>query len=182
MAATTQQDWIAEALDLHEQGLSERAIAEAVGKSNSTVHKYLKIAIEGAQHAESDETLAERQKQIADEAHEAATATPGQLDIDGGEVPAQQEPSYVEQLRVDGTTQVAIDFGGKRPQSGTLTFSGKAEVDGFFVKGETVTGTFAAVIVGVGAKDKIDKQTGVVLEAAQSHVALLTYLSVSAAP
>jgi hypothetical protein len=100
--------------------------------------------------------------------------TPGQQTIDGGEV----QSVYVEQIRVDGTTQVAIDFGGKQAHKATLTLGGAAEVDGFFRKGDRIRGTFEAVIVGVAAKDKIDKQTGIPVEAVQTHTARVVDLVV----
>jgi site-specific DNA-cytosine methylase len=82
--------------------------------------------------------------------------TPGQQTIGGGEV----QSVYVEQIRVDGTTQLAIDFGGKQAHTAKLTLGGSAEVDGFFRKGDRIRGTFEAVVVAVGAKDKIDKADG----------------------
>jgi hypothetical protein len=59
-----------------------------------------------------------------------ADPTPGQQTIDGGEV----QSVYVEQIRVDGTTQ--------------------------------------------GAKDTLDKQTGIVTEAVQTHTARVVDLVV----
>jgi hypothetical protein len=100
--------------------------------------------------------------------------TPGQQTIDGGEV----QSVYVEQIRVDGTTQVAIDFGGKQAQTARLTLSGSVEVDGFFRKGDRIRGTFEAVVVSVGAKDTLDKQTGIVTEAVQTHTARVVDLVV----
>jgi hypothetical protein len=102
------------------------------------------------------------------------TPTPGQQTIDGGEV----QSVYVEQIRVDGTTQVAIDFGGKQAQTAKLTLSGSVEVDGFFKKGDRLRGTFEAVVVGVGGKDTLDRQTGIVTEAVQTHTAKVTDLIV----
>jgi hypothetical protein len=103
-----------------------------------------------------------------------AGPTPGQQTIDGGEV----QSVYVEQIRVDGTTQVAIDFGGKQAQTARLTLSGSVEVDGFFKKGDRLRGTFEAVVVGVGGKDTLDKQTGIVTEAVQTHTARVVDLIV----
>jgi hypothetical protein len=103
-----------------------------------------------------------------------AMPTPGQQVIGGGEV----QSVYVEQIRVDGTTQVAIDFGGKQAQTARLTLSGAVEVDGFFRKGDRIRGTFEAVVVGVGGKDTLDKQTGIVTEAVQTHTARVVDLIV----
>jgi hypothetical protein len=63
MSAAT-ADWKDEARSLREQGLSEREIAEAVGKSPSTVHE----AVKGVE-PDSSEPI------------------PGQRDLEGGEVP-----------------------------------------------------------------------------------------------
>jgi hypothetical protein len=101
--------------------------------------------------------------------------TPGQQTIGGGEV----QSVYVEQIRVDGSTQLAIDFGGKQPHSARLTLGGSVEVDGFFRKGDVLRGTFEAVIVSVGAKDTLDKKTGIVTEAAQTHSARITDLTLT---
>jgi hypothetical protein len=100
--------------------------------------------------------------------------TPGQQTIDGGEV----QSVYVEQIRVDGTTQVAIDFGGKQAQTARLTLSGAVEVDGFFRKGDRIRGSFEAVVVGIAGRDKIDKVTGIPVEAVQTHTARVVDLVV----
>jgi hypothetical protein len=158
-------DWKDEARDLREQGLSERAIAEAVGKAPSSVHEAL-----AGSNGHGDPRELEREAGPA----VGAMPTPGQQTIDGSEV----QSVYVEQIRVDGTTQVAIDFGGKQAQTAKLTLSGAVEVDGFFRKGDRLRGAFEAVVTDVGAKDKIDRQTGIVTEATQTHKARITDLRV----
>jgi hypothetical protein len=158
-------DWKDEARDLREQGLSERAIAEAVGKAPSSVHQAL---AESNGHGDARELEREAGPAVG------AMPTPGQQTIGGGEV----QSVYVEQIRVDGTTQLAIDFGGKQAHTAKLTLGGSAEVDGFFRKGDRIRGTFEAVVVGVAAKDKIDKQTGIPMEAVQTHTARITDLLV----
>jgi hypothetical protein len=147
------------------------------------------------------------ERKAAREAEEAASVIPGQQDIDGGEVPsgrevieeqadpgegetglpprpgdepAEEVSSYVEEIRVDGTTQVALDFGGKRPMTATLSLSGKATVDGFYRKGDRLRGSFEAVVVGVAGKDKLDKPTGIVVEAAQAHTAKMVDIRIDA--
>jgi hypothetical protein len=158
-------DWKDEARDLREQGLSERAIAEAVGKAPSSVHEAL-----AGSNGHGDPRELEREAGPA----VGAMPTPGQQTIDGSEV----QSVYVEQIRVDGTTQVAIDFGGKQAQTARLTLSGAVEVDGFFRKGDRIRGSFEAVVVGIAGRDKIDKQTGIPVEAVQTHTARVVDLVV----
>lgn len=98
-----------------------------------------------------------------------------------GDLSAQQprprdETVYVEEIRIDGTTQTALDVGGKRALSATLTVSGKATVDGSLRKGDVLTGTFTAVVRGVASKDKVDKASGVVVEAEEKFTAQLVDL------
>ena len=89
MAAATQQDWHAEAVELRQQGLSERQIAETVGKSRSTVHDFLASVENRALEPQEPVDFTRR-----------VDPTPGQQTIDGREVPVE---TYVEQIRVDGT-------------------------------------------------------------------------------
>jgi hypothetical protein len=126
----------------------------------------------GATVVESE--YAEAARGMLDRAAAEASPTPGQQTIDGGEV----QSVYVEQIRVDGTTQVAIDFGGKQAQTARLTLSGAVEVDGFFRKGDRIRGTFEAVVVGIAGRDKIDKVTGIPVEAVQTHTARVVDLVV----
>lgn len=108
---------------------------------------------------------------------------PGQQDIEGGEVPEPAPP--VEELRVDGTTQLGlIDFGGKRPQAATLRLAGGAVelLEGrAFRKGDVITFEGTAVVMEVGAVDKTDPKTGIVVSAKQKHVARITDLQVHGA-
>lgn len=123
------------------------------------------------------------------EDHEAAQAAldgeapapgPGQQTIDGQEVRAP-----IEELRVDGTTQLGlVDFGGKKPQSASLRLTGGKVllVDGkCFRKGDVITGSFTAVVDEVGVKDKADPKTGIVVSAEQKHSARITDLQVGGA-
>jgi hypothetical protein len=88
------------------------------------------------------------------------------------------ETVHVEEIRVDGSTQLAFDCGGRLADESKLTLSGSASVRGFFKKGDRITGTFEAVVDGVGSKDKYDKQTGVIKDTAQSHSARITDMTV----
>jgi hypothetical protein len=87
------------------------------------------------------------------------------------------EITYVEKPRIDGTQQVAFDFGGELAEEGTLTFTGTFP-SGFFEKGDVITGSFKARVVGVAGKDKLDKKSGTFSAAPQAHVALITVLEV----
>jgi hypothetical protein len=197
----TATDWKDEARSLRDAGLSEREIAESVGKAPSTVHEALKgyepnsnghgkvskeQATEPAAAAglTQDELDAEpsrtpRSDAIDEQAGpgEARTPLPGQRTIDGQEV---QVP--IEELRVDGTTQLGlIDFGGKRPQSASLRLVGGKVLlaDGrAFSKGDVIHGSFTAVVNEVGAKDSHDPKTGIVVSAEQKHSARITDLQV----
>lgn len=102
----------------------------------------------------------------------------GQQLLGGGEVPAA--PIYVEQLRVDGSVQLAVDVGGKHADEGTLKLSCPAiETDGFFQKGDIIRGEFVAVVREVQSKDKVDKQSRVVISCAQKHGAEVVDLKVT---
>lgn len=95
----------------------------------------------------------------------------------------QEAPAPVEELRVDGTTQLGlIDFGGKQPQSATIALKGGAIelVDGqCFQKGDSIFFEGAGVVNFVGARDKHDPQTGIVTTAKQVHDARITDLQIS---
>lgn len=107
---------------------------------------------------------------------EEAAASPGQTDVFGGEVKQKDGGeivvSYPEEIRVDGTTQLAaFDLGGKRPGGATLRLTGKVTLeDGTGLsKGEVITGRFTAVVREVGQKDKKDNATGIVVSCEQRH-------------
>jgi hypothetical protein len=148
-----------------EEGLSERAIAAALGRSNSTIHKWLS---ETPDEPDPD-------------------PIPGQQTIDGHEIPAAQNGNgpHIEEIRVDGTTQLGlIDFGGKQPQSATLRLTGGEYelLEGrAFQKGDVVRFSGTAVVDFVGGKDKTDRKTGIVVSAKQKHTAYITDLIVTGA-
>lgn len=112
----------------------------------------------------------------------AATTDPpatGQRTIDDQEVLPP-----LEEIRVDGTTQLsAFDAGGKRPHRATLTIKGgSAKIvlnDGqAFKKGDRIGGEWFGVVREVAQVDKADKQTGIVTECEQKHVAVILDLRV----
>lgn len=119
---------------------------------------------------------------------------PGQQNLNGREVPEQKMlqkdggqivDSYPEEIRVDGTTQLAaFDVGGKRAQSSSIRLSGGKILlmDGkAFRKGDVITGMFTAIVREVGQRDKPDPQTGIVVSAEQKHVAQIVDLTVKPA-
>jgi hypothetical protein len=151
------QDWHSEAIDLRRQGLSERMIAEAVGKAASTVHEVVK-------DIEPDSN------------GDVPAVTPGQQTIDGDEVPAETPVTpVIEEVRVDGTTQLGlIDFGGKRPQSATVTLTGgqfELEHGTAFRKGDDILFAGRARVTAVGGHDVLDTKTMIATTAVQKHIA-----------
>jgi hypothetical protein len=205
VAATTEQDWHAEALELRQQHKSEREIAEAVGKAPSTVHSFL-ASIDTA-HASngSAEVDAARLRDAAgitaDE--EQARVIPGQTDIHGGvagleeqagpgervtplqdDSPARPEQPPVDDIIVAGTTQLGLfDAGGKKPSSASLRLTGGKVllVDGQALrKGDVIRGHFTAVVREVAQRDKPDPATGIVVSAEQKHSAQITDLTLEA--
>lgn len=156
--AALQEDWKARARELRETGLSEREIADAVGKARSSVHDALQDVEPAAAPVESN-------------GHGDPAAIPGQVDFDGNEAP--QPPP--ESIIVGGTAQLGLfSAGGKSPQSAVLKLSGSKAVleDGTaFSKGERVALVVHAVIDSVTQRDQTDKQTGIVTSCEQVHVA-----------
>lgn len=81
---------------------------------------------------------------------------------------------------VKGTAQLSFfKAGGKSPDSATLKLTGGA-IDlahgTAFKKGDTITGTFTAVVREVGQRDKEDAKTGHVVSCKQKHEARITDL------
>jgi hypothetical protein len=190
---TATQDWETEVLSLKAQGLSSTEIASAVDKHPATVRKV--IARAGSAESKSngngnghvDAETAERLRDAAG----LGEPIEGQTDLshfiaEAGEAVGPMPPRemdagetvHVEEIRVDGSTQLALDCGGRLADESKLTLSGSASVRGFFKKGDRITGTFEAVVDGVGSKDKYDKQTGVIKDTAQSHSARITDMTV----
>jgi hypothetical protein len=159
MGAVTMQDWHAEAVQLRNEGLSERAIAKALGRAPSTVHAALSA------HPEPNGNGAE--------------PTPGQQTIDGAEVPAEPE---IGEVRVDGTVQLGlIDFGGKKPQTATVTLAGGqfdlAEGQAYS-KGERLFFAGQAQVQAITGRDKLDTKTMIPTSAVQHHAARIFELHV----
>jgi transposase-like protein len=167
MGAVTMQDWHAEAVRLRdEEGKSERAIAKELGRAPSTIHAALSAHPQnGNGHHEEERPPAE--------------ATPGQQTIEGSEVPAEPE---IGEVRVDGTVQLGlIDFGGKAPQSATLTLAGaKADLtEGTgYRKGERLFFAGEAQVYSVTGRDTLDKTTMIATTAEQHHAAKVFELHV----
>lgn len=99
------------------------------------------------------------------------------------QAPPEDEAPPLEELRVDGTTQLGMfDAGGKRPQSASIRLSGgKIElVDGkAFQKGDIIVLEVVAVVREVAQRDKPDPKTGIVVSCEQKHVAQITDVRVT---
>jgi hypothetical protein len=122
-------------------------------------------------------------KSSAKSAAESNGQVPGQINIDGQvETPAAAEPP-VEEIRVDGTVQLGLfSAGGKKPSGSSVRFvGGKVSLlDGrAYKKGDVVSFSGVATIVEVSQRDKRDKQTRIVVEAEQRHLAEIDDLSVT---
>lgn len=93
--------------------------------------------------------------------------------------------SPVEELRVDGTTQLGLfSAGGKEPTSATITLSGgKFELlDGkAYAKGDVIRFEGYAKVIEVKQRDREDPKTGITVSCAQGHTARITDLQVAPA-
>jgi hypothetical protein len=155
MGAVTMQDWHAEAVRLRDEGKSERAIAKELGYAPSTIHAALSA------HPEPNGN---------------GTPTPGQQTIDGDEV------REIGEVRVDGTVQLGlIDFGGKKPQTATVTLAGGqfdlAEGQAYS-KGERLFFAGQAQVQAITGRDKLDTKTMIPTSAVQHHAARIFELHV----
>lgn len=166
MGAVTMQDWHAEAVRLRdEEGKSERAIAKELGRAPSTIHAALSAHPERNGHVEEERPPAE--------------PTAGQQALDGAEVPAEPE---IGEVRVDGTVQLGlIDFGGKKPQTATVTLAGGqfdlAEGQAYS-KGERLFFAGQAQVQAITGRDKLDTKTMIPTSAVQHHAARIFELHV----
>jgi hypothetical protein len=146
-----------------------RAAAESQGDSSNIIPGQTTIGDPDEPHDDPESPGWANREEFVAEAGESVGAMPPR-EMNGGDV------VYVEEIRIDGTTQTALDLGGKRAASATCTLSGKVTVDGSLRKGDVLMGTFRAVVRGAGSKDKVDKQTGIVTEAAEKFTAELVDL------
>ena len=83
-----------------------------------------------------------------------------------------------DQLVVQGSKQMSL-FEGKAPATSLLKLKGvTVTIDGAFAKGEVIRFTGSARIVSEGAKDKLDKDTGMVVEAVAENSAVVLDLEI----
>lgn len=105
---------------------------------------------------------------------EAPAVSPGQQDLDGGEVPAPP----VTEIRLGGNAPLTqFDLGGKKPTTASLTLTGGKVLlhEGqAFEKGTVLVLEVVAVVDDVGQKDKTDPKTQIVVGAEQKHKARIT--------
>jgi hypothetical protein len=170
--STEVADWKEEARSLRRAGLSEREIAESVGKAASSVHEAVKDVepddLDAGGEPVDPEALARAAGLSQDELDaQPSQATPGQQTIDGGEVPPAPDPRP-EEIILRGTTP--LDFfnaGGKRPNKASIRFTGGKtglEQGTAFKKGDVIHFEGYATVVSAAPRDKRDKQTGIVVE------------------
>lgn len=183
-------DWQATVLAMKADGKTAGVIAEVVGKHVATVRKVINRAApvtNGNGHGVVDAETAERLRAAAESPIPGQTTVedmipPGDLpEPDGHDEPA--ETVYVEEIRVDGTTQLGMfSSGGKAAGSASLRLSGGRIMllDGrAFRKGDTIRFSGTAVIREVAQRDTPDRATGIVVSAEQKHVAQITDLRVT---
>lgn len=100
-------------------------------------------------------------------------------------VPDPEGDAPLDELRVDGTTQLGLfSAGGKKPTTASIRLSGGkiGLVDGkAFSKGDVIHFEGTAVVREVAQRDKPDPKTGIVVSAEQKHVAQITDITVSGA-
>lgn len=198
--SATMDPWVTEAVDLRNQGLSERQIAEAVGKAPSTVHSALKKAEETPIGTVGPE-LAEQLRQSAESNGDSSGVIPGQTSVDdhlppSEEPPPEDDPEYEppaqdpprndgpppEEIVLSGPAQLGFfDAGGKRPQSASIRFVGGKVLLSHgtaYKKGDVIHFSGTAVVNFVGQQDKTDASTGIVVDCEQQHKAKITDLRV----
>ena len=81
---------------------------------------------------------------------------------------ADAEAEY--QAKKHEPAQMRFDLGGKFPTGGTLKLKG-GSIAGYYKKGQVIKMSVTAVVRQVGQKDLVDKATGVVIDAQQTHTA-----------
>jgi hypothetical protein len=102
-----------------------------------------------------------------------------------GDMPPREMDGGVEvDTRLKGTRQLAIDFGPESdiPLGGTLVIKSDKLASGFYGLGDVITGTFTARVVDVGGKERLQRASEEFRAQPQSHVALITELSIGGAP
>ena len=99
--------------------------------------------------------------------------------------PADPLPPQVDEILVDGTTQLELfKLGGKEPTGATIKFTGgkvKLVSGNAFNKGDRIKFSGEAVVNFVGQKDAHDNATGVVVDCEQRHEARIVDLVVDSA-
>lgn len=109
-------------------------------------------------------------------------ATPGQQDLEGGEVPADPVPP-VQDILIAGPHPLDLfNAGGKKPNTGSVRFVGGKvglEPGTAYRKGDTIRFQGTATVVDVSQRDKRDRQTRIVVECEQKHLAEIDDLTVT---
>lgn len=184
--------WAQEAIRRKSEGQESADIAIAVGKNAATVRKVLKAAREAGVLSESPlEAVATNgnghhdEGSIPEDGDNDEPYHAGSVREAEAETPAPavaDEYTYLEEIRVDGTTQLGMfDAGGHKPDGSSLRLSGGRIqlVDGkAFRKGDVIRFEGTAVMREVAQRDTPDPKTGVVVSTEQKHVAQITDLRV----
>lgn len=131
----------------------------------------LRAQVDEAHERNGTENPSQRKKEFEEEAGQAVGEMPPAPPVDPPAPP-------LEEMRVDGTTQLGMfDSGGKKPTSSSIRLTGgKVElVDGkAFRKGDVVRLEVVAIVREVAQRDKPDRQTGIVVDCQQKHIAEIT--------
>lgn len=196
-------DWQSEAIDLKRQGLDSNAIAEAVGKSPSTVRKVIARAREAgtlpaefavvdvppeddpeyeAPHHEHDKPLPDDfradlgDRDPLDEFKAEAGEAVGPMPPETPPEPGETEHALPV---LKGTRQLALDLGPNAAPitESTVTFKSEKWPSGHFGMGDVVIGTFRARIVSTPGKEKWDANEEEFVAAPMNYGALITEIS-----
>jgi hypothetical protein len=129
-------------------------------------------ALSSGPEEERDPTPGYDKEALEAEAGEAVGPMPPR-EMDGGEL--------VTEIRLQGTRQLAIDFGPAAdiPTGGTLVVKSEKLASGHFGLGDVITGTFTARITDAGGKERVDKLSEEWRAKPTAYVATITELEVT---
>lgn len=194
--AAALQDWEHEVVDLKLKGLETSDIAAALDKHPATIRKAVARARDRGALADdrvlsSDEASATFGNEIPGQTtvddHLPPEDDPEHADDDGDpleEFPGEEPAGELDDQGpfVQGTRQMAIDFGAECPivSKATLKFTSEKAASGFFGLGDEITGTFRATVTAAPGKLKMDKDLGEWVAAPTDYVATIEHFTVDA--
>ena len=89
------------------------------------------------------------------------------------------DPEAPDDLVIDGSGQLSLAVGGKRPTTSSLTLvGGKIDVEGQFEKGEIVVLQVECVVGEIAFKDLTDSKTNQIVGCARRHKARIVGTSI----